>query len=417
MKLFFLYTSIFSMLLTWGSSAFATTPCAIISSDDKRSGFLALSGDTERKLYWSILPAKQLPLKGTVFFLAGGPLTHTLYVDLAKAYQAHALPNYDFVLYDYYGINCSDPAQNIASLPQLFTYFTMPQMARDFLEMKKHLTKNEPVILLGGSHGAMLGAQIIATAPEQIKKAILYSGDPKSGWLKNSWFRFDQILQNQVNDLPDFRKDLETFLNKAASEKLSVTINEQKISVTREMLEVIIWLLTAQDSSVQANLPMTIKNTLNGDLKWLTDGVMTYYSLLQPVSAEPPPTYQTLVTNFHRCNVWMPRSTRVSPENVTTKYLAFESFSDYWNQLCADYDLVGEFPFSATVNTPTHVPVLVWTGDLDYFDPTATEQSWRQLSSQVTFHLKQGWSHDFGKDASAGFGEVLKMIKDFTGEL
>lgn len=413
----FLFTFIFSVLFTWGSSAIAANPCEVVSSDDKKSGFLALSGNTERKLYWGILPAKQLPRKGTVFFLAGGPLAHTLYVDLVKAYQSHALPHYDFVLYDYYGINCSDRAQDVASLPQLFAYFTMPQMAQDFLEMKKHLTKDEPVLLLGGSHGAMLGAQIIATAPEQIKGAILYSGDTKSGWLKNSWFRFDQILQNQVKSLPDFGQDLEALLNMAAAEKLSVSIDEQKIPVSIKMLEVIIWTLTSQDSAAQANLPLTIKKILNGDMAWLTDGVMVYYSLLQPVSAEPPPTYQTLVTNFHRCNVWMPKSTRISSKDTAAMYLKFESFSDYWNQLCADYDPIGEFPLSASVNTPTRVPVLVWTGDLDFFDPAITEQSWRQLSSQVTFHLKQGWSHDFGKDVAAGFNEVLKMIQDFTDKL
>jgi hypothetical protein len=38
-------------------------------------------------------------------------------------------------------------------------------------------------VLMGGSHGATLGAQIVRDYPTEIENAILFSGDTESGWL------------------------------------------------------------------------------------------------------------------------------------------------------------------------------------------------------------------------------------------
>jgi hypothetical protein len=122
-----------------------------------------------------------------------------------------------------------------------------------------------------------------------------------------------------------------------------------------------------------------------------------------------------VVTNFHRCNVWFPRSARDSSElsNRRTSYLDYRSLTGYWTELCRNYDRLGEFQFRATPKFPTQVPVLSWVGSLDTFDPEGTRARFMRLSSMAQFEVMPGWSHDFGVDTAAGVQVAAQKIEKF----
>src|SRR5690349_13266920 len=54
---------------------------------------------TVHLLYWVRLSAKTQPAKGTLFYLAGGPLSHMGYTKLAALFQSLAFPGLDVILY------------------------------------------------------------------------------------------------------------------------------------------------------------------------------------------------------------------------------------------------------------------------------------------------------------------------------
>lgn len=85
-----------------------------------------------------------------------------------------------------------------------------------------------PVALIGGSFGAMLGAQIIAKYPESVEKAALFSGDLTSDWLANGWLRFDNIIQTIGLKKPKFSQDMQQLLDNASIG--SLTIRAQNLS-------------------------------------------------------------------------------------------------------------------------------------------------------------------------------------------
>ncbi len=177
---------------------------------------------TTHSLYFLKLPAKQLPTKGTLFYLAGGPLSHLNYLKLATIFQATAYPQFDVVLYDYFGFNCSSALQDVAQLDARARTLTMPAMAEDFIHLKRSLVGSSPAYIMGGSHGAMLGAQIVAEFPADIAKAVLFSGDTESGWLAEGWFRFDAVLAKLASEDTAFATDLQRLLDRAAHGGIAV---------------------------------------------------------------------------------------------------------------------------------------------------------------------------------------------------
>lgn len=373
---------------------------------------------TTHALYWIRLPAKQQPAQGTLFYLAGGPQSHIEYTQLAAAFQKVAYPQLDVVLYDYFGWNCSTPLQQVAALAPHARALTMTAMAADFIGLKRQLAGTAKVYLMGGSHGAMLGAQIVADHPDEIAKAVLFSGDTASGWLVEGWFRFDAILGELAAHDAGFAADLERLFERARGGQLAVEVGGARRVVTRADLEVALWLAAGLDSTAQAALPQIVKLTLDGDLDVLTTVIDAELRLLAAPPASAPPSDDSAATTFHRCNVWFPRSARDSAALAArpTRYLAYRSFASYWTELCKDYDRFGEFPFDATPAHPTAVPILTWLGDRDTFDVDATRARFARLSSRADVHVMAGWAHDFGPDPGAGFTTLAALVRDFLAE-
>jgi hypothetical protein len=210
---------------------------------------------------------------------------------------------------------------------------------------------------------------------------------------------------------PGFAANLGRLLDSASAGTLTVTVDGQKVAVDRPTLEVALWLVFSLDSSAQAALPDAVTAALGGSTDWIAqiDGVAS--SLLAPVAATPAPTEVSMVTTFHRCDVWFPKSQRV-PRTTPVQFFHFEAFIAYWNRLCKDYDGLGEYPLAATPATPTAVPLLGWVGDQDTFDPADDRARWSALSSKSTFSVMPGWSHDFGTSPD-GFDQAAAMVKAF----
>jgi pimeloyl-ACP methyl ester carboxylesterase len=364
-------------------------------------------------LYWLKLPAKAQPARGTLVYLAGGPRSHLSYERLARAFQSLAYPQLDVVLYDYFGFNCSSALQDVTQLERHARGLTMAAMADDFVALKRALVGERKVYLMGGSHGAMLGAQIVADHPDEIEKAILFSGDTQSGWLVEGWFRFDAIVAELAARDAAFAANLTELFAKASRGELTVVVNGESRTIDRAGLEVALWLAGGLNASVQVALPKIVRATLAGKLDLLARIYGAELELLAPIHAAPPPTEVSVVTNFHRCNVWYPRSARAKLTSRRTRYLDVRNFDRYWTSLCQAYDRLGEFPFTATPTRPTEVPILSWIGDHDTFDPDATRARFERLSAHVSFEVMPGWSHDFGTDARAGFFTAAKKIAAF----
>jgi pimeloyl-ACP methyl ester carboxylesterase len=368
-------------------------------------------------LYWTRLSAKTQPARGTLFYLAGGPISHMNYTDLAAAFQRVSFPQLDVVLYDYFGFNCSSPLQDTAALGAQFPNLTMKAMAHDFIQLKRGLVGPEQkAFLMGGSHGAMLGAEIVRDYPTEIEKAVLFSGDTESGWLDDGWFRFDRLMTKLDAAHPGFASGLHQLLESAAAGKLEITRNEKQVIVDRPTLEVALWLVFSLDSAAQAALPDLVKSAEKGERKWIAGIYGAALALLEPVTAASPPTEVSVVTNFHRCNVWFPKSARSQRSEAPAQPAQFfrhDSFVHYWNTLCKDYDVLGESPWRAGAAPPASVPVLTWVGDQDTFDPETTHSRWSALSSNVSFQVMEGWSHDFGPKTSAGFMRAAELVKTF----
>jgi hypothetical protein len=79
-------------------------------------------------------------------------------------------------------------------------------------------------------------------------------------------------------------------------------------------------------------------------------------------------------------------------------------------------DGLGEYPLQTRAATPASVPVLAWVGDQDTFDPITTRSRWSTLSSNLSFQVMEGWSHDFGPKPNAGFSRVADLVKAFYGQ-
>jgi pimeloyl-ACP methyl ester carboxylesterase len=376
----------------------------------------AIAADgTPHPLYWARLAATTQPARGTLFYLAGGPQSHLEYSNLAAAFQKLAYPQFDVVLYDYFGFNCSTSLQSVATLARHAPALTVPAMATDFIQLKRKLVGDAKAYVMGGSHGAMLGAQIVADYPDEIAKAILFSGDTQSGWLEDGWFRFDAVLADLAAHDPGFAANLDQLLARASRGELAVEIDGKHVVVDRPGLEIGLWLAASLDSTVQAGLPELVKLTLDGDLEALAAIYGAELALLAAIPSTSPPTEASVVTNFHRCNVWFPPSAR-DPSRFagrTTRYLAYDSFVRYWTRLCKDYDRFGEYPLHVATPRPTAVPILAWTGDRDNFEPDATRARFAQLTSNLVFEVMPGWSHDFGPDAAAGVRALASKIERF----
>jgi pimeloyl-ACP methyl ester carboxylesterase len=351
---------------------------------------------TAHTLHWIKLDAKTQPARGTLFYLAGGPLSHMPYTDLAAAFQRVAFPDLDVVLYDYFGFNCSSAIQDTAALRARWASLTMPAMAHDFIQLKRTFVTGKAFVM-GGSHGAMLGAEIVRDYPTEIEKAVLFSGDTESGWLDDGWFRFDRLMTKLDAAHPGFAARLGKLLDSVDD---------------RATFEVGMWMAFSLDSAAQAALPALVLAAEKGERKWIANVNRVALELLEPPSAAAPPTETSLVTTFHRCNVWFPKSRRAA-SNAETRFFRHDSFVQYWNKLCSSYDPLGEHPFSAKVATPTSVPVLAWVGDQDTFDPNATRAHWSALTTNLSFEVMEGWSHDLGPTPSTGFVRAAALVKDF----
>ncbi len=215
---------------------------------------------------------------------------------------------------------------------------------------------------------------------------------------------------------PGFASSLHHLLDTAEAGKLVLAKDEKDdkpVVVDRPTLEVALWMAFSLSSAAQAALPELVKAAEKGEHKWIAAIYSAALTLLEPGSATPPPTEVSLVTTFHRCNVWFPKSKRdkTEPERMA-QFFRYESFVGYWNKLCKDYDALGEYPFRASPTT-TSVPVLTWVGDQDTFDPTTTRARWSTLSSSSTFQVMEGWSHDFGPTSKVGFARVADLVKGF----
>jgi pimeloyl-ACP methyl ester carboxylesterase len=348
--------------------------------------------------------------------LAGGPQSHLVYTRLATIFQALAYPQFDVVLYDYFGFNCSTALQDVALLGKHAGALTMSAMAADFIHLKRSLIGKSKAYIMGGSHGAMLGAEIVADFPDEIAKAILFSGDTQSGWFAEGWFRFDALLAELAAQDEPFRASLQTLLERADRGEISVDAGGKHQVVDRSALEVALWLMGGLSSAGQAALPKIINATLSGQHAALERIYRGELELLAPIQATTTPTEASVVTNFHRCNVWFPKSSRESAELTTRKttYLSYRSFDTYWSTLCRDYDRFGEHPFRAAAKGPNSVPILAWVGDRDTFDPEATRARFMRLSSRVEFEVMKGWSHDFGPNADSGLRTVANKIERFV---
>jgi pimeloyl-ACP methyl ester carboxylesterase len=366
---------------------------------------MVVGGDGKpHALHWVKLDAITKPARGTLFYLAGGPLSHAKYTDLAAGFQKAAFPDLDVVLYDYFGFNCSTAIEDMATLRAQVPNLTMPAMAQDFVQLKRALSGDKKVYVMGGSHGALLGAEIVRDYPNEIERAVLFSGDTESGWLEGGWFRFDDLMTKLDVSHPGFAASLTQLLESAAAGD-------------RPTLEVALWMGFSQSSAAQAALPdLVMKAKGEAARVWIAPLYAAALALLEtrdgPASVPALPTDESLVTNLHRCNVWFPRSERdrSRASAPVTRFFRYESFVGYWNVLCKDYDGLGEYPLHATPKTPVSVPVLTWVGDQDTFDPKGTEAHWSALSSASSFQVMEGWSHDFGPDMRAGFLRVAAAV-------
>jgi pimeloyl-ACP methyl ester carboxylesterase len=367
-------------------------------------------------LYWVKLDAKTQPPRGTLFYLAGGPLSHMNYTNLATAFQRVAFPDLDVVLYDYFGFNCSSAIQDPAVLRARFANLTMPAMASDFIQLKRtFLGPDRKAFVMGGSHGAMLGAEIVRDYPTEIEKAVLFSGDTESGWLDGGWFRFDRLMTKLDAAHPGFASALTRLLDSADAGKLVVTKDGKDVVVDRATLEVGLWMAFSLDSAAQAALPTLVTAAEKGERKWIANIRDAARTLLAPAAVEAPPTEASLVTTFHRCNVWFPKSWRAAASAEETRFFRHDSFVRYWNRLCEGYDPLGEYPLRATGGPPVSVPVLSWVGDQDTFDPATTRAHWSTLTTNLSFQVMEGWSHDLGPTPTAGFLRAADVVKDFLG--
>jgi pimeloyl-ACP methyl ester carboxylesterase len=365
-------------------------------------------------LYWVKLSAKTQPARGTLFYLAGGPISHMAYTDLAAAFQRASYPQLDVVLYDTFGFNCSSAIQSAAALEAQSPNLTMAAMASDFIQLKRSLLGNDQrAYVMGGSHGAMLGAEIVRDYPSEIEKAVLFSGDTESGWLDEGWFRFDRLMSKLDASHPGFASSLHNLLDSARAGKLTITKDDKPVVVDRATLEVALWMSFSLSAAAQEALPDLVKSSETGERKWLANVYAVALALLEPPSAGVPPTESSVVTTFHRCNVWWPRSERQRPRAQAAQFFRHESFVGYWNTLCKDYDVLGEHPWRAKASPRSSVPVLAWVGDQDTFDPAATRARWSSLSTNVSFQVMEGWSHDFGPKPAAGFARIAELVRGF----
>jgi pimeloyl-ACP methyl ester carboxylesterase len=366
-------------------------------------------------LYWTRLPAKTRPAVGTLFYLAGGPKSHLGFERLAVAFQAMAYPQLDVVLYDYFGFNCSSVLQSVEALRPHAAALTIPAMAGDFIQLKRALVGDAKVYLMGGSHGAMLGAQIVADHPNEIERAVLFSGDTESGWLAEGWFRFDGVISDIASHDASFAVNLRELLARAGRGELSVEVHGQRRILDRPSLEVALWLAGGLQSSVQRALPHLIRASLDGHLEGLTRFYAAELELLAPVTPSPPPTEASAVTFFYRCNVWFPRSMRAEPAffERPSQYLDYRSFASYWTRLCERYDALGEFPQRTRPPQPTEVPILSWIGSSETFEPQSTAARFARLTTKLEFDVMPGWSHDFGPTPTWGILTAAQKVKDF----
>jgi pimeloyl-ACP methyl ester carboxylesterase len=286
-------------------------------------------------------------------------------------------------------------------------------MAKDFIQLKRSLISDRRAFIMGGSHGAMLGAQIVSDYPEDVEKAVLFSGDTESGWLDDGWFRFDRLMAKLDATHPGFIAALKRLLESAEAGKLLFTKDGKEVAVDRATFENGLWLLFSLDSAKQAALPGLVKAAdEQGERRWIATVHAAALTLFAPPAGpSQPPTESSLVTNFHRCNVWFPKSWRAKATPRQGTVFRHDVFIRYWNTLCERYDTLGEFPQHAA--TATSVPILTWVGDQDTFDPTVTQEHWAGLSSQLTFQVMQGWSHDFGPTLNTGIARVAQLVKAF----
>ncbi len=381
-------------------------------------GYVLLPADRgiSPQLHWMRIKSKTQPPKGIVFYLAGGPWPTYPFLPLAAAFQEMSFPDKDVILYDYLGTNCSAPLlQNAVSLKPFIPHLTIEGMARDFIALKKELVGDSKVALIGGSFGAMLGAQIIATYPDSVEKAALFSGDLTSDWLANGWLRFDNIIQTIGLKKPKFSQDMQQLLDNASVGFLKIKAQNNWLVLTREDVETMIWLFASQNSAEQLQLPDLVAKALTGETAWLEKiYVEEYRPFVDPLPVTPPPTTISAVTNFYRCNVFHTKSARLASleSDVDGRFLKLKTLARIWDQACKDYDELGEFPSIVKPRQITNVPVLSWVGDQDMFDPIGSKYRFQNLSSVLRFEIIPGWSHDFGPEPNIGISKVGQMIKD-----
>ncbi len=102
-----------------------------------------------------------------VIMLHGGPGAPA--TEVAKEHMARAVTGagFDLYYYDQLGTGRSTRLEDVRG-------YTVERQVRD-LEAVRRETGAEEIILIGGSWGAELGAHYMATHPERVKKAVLFS--------------------------------------------------------------------------------------------------------------------------------------------------------------------------------------------------------------------------------------------------
>lgn len=124
---------------------------------------------------------------------------------------------------------------------------------------------------------------------------------------------------------PRFAASLTKLLESAEAGKLVVKKDGKEVVVDRATFEVGLWMGFSLDSSAQASLPALVTAAENGQRTWIANVYGAALDLLAPASPAPPPTETSLVTNFHRCNVWFPKSWRAAGSSAATKFFRHDS--------------------------------------------------------------------------------------------
>ena len=372
------------------------------------------------KIYWEKFPSKSKKKKGSVFFLAGGPLSHSLF-HLKKSPHIlyDSFNDYDFYMYDYRGFNCSSSPQTEEQLIDLTKTISFANYAADFKILKDRLVGNEKVILFGGSFGFMLGTEIISKNPEIISKAILFSGDTSSAWLFDSMKQVDNLLVKTLpKRFPHFSEVLDLFLKQIEDKKIILFKGTPKqLVLDKTHFESYLWLEFSQSIVNQENLLTYLEKAVAGDYSGLENSHEIFLEAQKPIGFNSPPFFVSEILNVFRCNIFSNAEERRAYSANPQKWSKISTLgvSAVLYSLCKKHDdLPLSSPWSLSFpQTPNNVPILSWVGDRDMFEPLAVNKNLKIISKNVQFYEMSDWSHDYGIDPGKGTKQLKKLITEF----